>query len=459
MSTLHSWIAPTFVLAALVAGLAPAVAEASSHREAPAISDDPAADNTDLYAWVNAGTHDKLNVVANWIPLEEPAGGPNFHNFSDDVRYEIYVARGKKNTPVVSYYIEFTNSKIKRVAVDDLGIGLGGGKEFFAQLSGVTQTYTVTKVDANGKQTVIAEGVASAPPNIGPSTDAIAYKNGGYSDKYAAGFIASTKDGGRVWAGPRDDGFYVDLGGVFDLANLRGKGTAQDGVSGFNTHSIALEIPTKVVAASGKIPASSSVDSIIGVWTATSRRKITIRNFAGGKRDYGPWVQVSRLGVPLINEVVIGLQDKDKYNATYPADDVKNFGAYVLNPILVRDAEAVGIYAALGVDPKPFRTGRGDILDILNLGSKDITFGDMLRIDLSKDPGFPNGRPIPGGKAANQEQADVTDVLMQVILSKGALPDKVQDGVDYNDRDFLAEMPWLPLPHVGYDGGHGTPTP
>lgn len=455
MTTLRPWFAPVFVLAALVAGLAPAAAEASSHREAPAISNDPAADNTDLYAWVTPGSHDKLNVVANWIPLEEPAGGPNFHSFSDDVRYEIHIARGASNADVVSYYIEFSSTPIKRVAVEDLGLGLGGGKEFFAQLAGVTQTYTVTKVLGDGKKTVIAEGIKPAPANIGPVTDAVAYESDGYTDAYAAKFISNTKDGGRVWAGPRDDGFYVDLGGVFDLANLRAKGEAQDGVSGFNTHSIALEIPTSVVVS----PKEKGVNSIIGVWTATSRRKLTIRHFSGGESSYGPWVQVSRLGVPLVNEVVVGLQDKDKYNATHPADDVANFGAYVLNPILVRDAEAVGIYAALGVDPKPFRSGRSDILDILNLGSKEITFADMLRIDVTKDSGFPNGRPIPGGKAKNQEQADVTDVLMQVILSKGALPDKVRDSVDYNDRDFLAALPWLPLPHAGYDGGHGTPTP
>jgi hypothetical protein len=458
MTTLRPWIAPIFALAALVVGFAPASAEASSHREAPAISDDPAADNTDLYAWVTPGSHDKLNVVANWIPLEEPSGGPNFHNFSEDIRYEIYVSRGAKNSEVVSYYIEFTSTPIKKVDVADLNIGLGGGKEFFAQLSGVTRSYTVTKVTASGKKTVIAKGVP-APPNIGPSTDAIAYKNGGYNDAYAAQFIAKTTDGGRVWAGPRDDGFYVDLGGVFDLANLRGKGEAQDGVAGFNTHSIVLEIPTTEVAKDGKAPAASSTDSIIGVWTATSRRKVTIRRFNGTQDAYGPWVQVSRLGHPLVNEVVIGLQDKDKYNATHPSNDVKNFGAYVLNPIIVRDAEAVGIYEALGVDPKPFKSGRTDILDILNLGNKEITFADVLRIDLAKDSGYPNGRPIPGGAQPNQEQADVTDVLMQVILSKGALPEAVRDSVDYNDRDFLAQLPWLPLPHSGFDGGHGDPTP
>lgn len=440
-------ISAPFVLAALAA-LVPDLAAASSHREAPSISFDPAADNTDLYAWVTPGTHDKLHIVANWIPLEEPSGGPNFHMFSDDVRYEIHLARGDTLTDHVAYYIEFSTTKPAFQKPDDLGAGLINGKEFFIQLTGVSQTYKVTRVDSKGAKTVVAENIQVAPANIGPRTDAV-LKNGGYTDAYAASFIKGTNEGGRVWAGPRDDGFYVDLGGVFDLANLRAAGTAQDGVSGFNTHAISLEIPV------AKLGAGTGKNGIFGVWSASSRRKVSLRHFNGKSEDYGPWVQVSRLGIPLINEVIIGYQDKDKFNATHPANDVANFGAYVLNPVIVRDADAVGIYEALGVDPAPFKSGRTDILDVLTLGSA-VAFGDMLRVDVTKDSGFPNGRPIPG-PAANKEGADVTDVLMSVVLSKGMLT--LGDGVDYNDKDFLKEMPWLPLPHVGYDGGHGKPTP
>lgn len=455
MTTLRSSFVPV-VLAAACAGLLSATAGASSHREAPSMAYDPSADNTDLYAWVTPGTHDKLNIVANWIPLEEPSGGPNFNEFSDDVRYEIYVMRGAQNVEVLSYYIEFTTSEPVYTNPGDLGAGLINGKEFFAQLSGQTRTYTVTKVEATGKKTVIAKDVPVAPNNIGPRTSSVVYGKP-YDDAFAASFITKTSDGGRVWAGPRDDGFYVDLGGAFDLANLRTKGAAQDGVAGFNTHAIALEIPTGIVSADGKVPKAPSTNSIIGVWSASSRRKVTIRRFGGNSRSYGPWVQVSRLGHPLVNEVVIGIQDKDKYNATHPADDVANFGAYVLNPVIVRDAKAVGIYDALGQDYNLFKDNRTDILDILNLGNKEITFADVLRVDLAKDSAYPNGRPLVGGKAANQEQADVTDVLLSVILAKGMLT--IADGVDYNDKNFLKDMPWLPLPHAGFDGGHGKPTP
>ena len=451
-------------------------ADASSHREAPLIAEDPSADNTDVYAWVQPGTHDKLYVVANFIPLEEPSGGPNFHKFSDDVRYEIHMARGADDLrDDVTYFIHFKTSRINRVDPADLTLAPGGGKEFFAQLSGQTQTYTVIKKVRGRSAQVIARDVPVAPTNIGPRTFGLIHAPGGVSDEYdddfAASFVESmgnNGDEGRVWAGPRDDGFYVDLGGVFDLANLRPAGLAQDGVSGYNVHSIVLEIPTTKLTENGELPGNTpSNDTTLGIWAAASRRQISIlRHFRGQKLNFGRWTRVSRLGLPLINEAVIGLQDKDKFNRTHPRYDVPNFGAYILNPVVVRDAEAVGIYAALGVDPTPFKSNRTDIIDIISL--KDIpeadahsiplnAVGDVLRVDLATDSGFPNGRPIPGGAQADQEQADVTDVLLSVLLAGGQLP--ISDGVDYNDKPFLQQMPFLPLPHRGFDEGHGIPTP
>jgi hypothetical protein len=446
---------------------------ASSHREAPLIADDPAADNTDLYAWVAPGTHDKLYIVANWIPLEEPAGGPNFNKFSDEVRYEIHIGRGPYHLyPIASYNIHFKTSRIQNVDVADLNQPLGGGKEFFSQLSGQTQTYTIYKDTAAGAQ-ILARDVPVAPLNIGPRTFGIVTKGDApsneYDDAFAARFIKDLGAEGRIWAGPRDDGFYVDLGGVFDLANLRPKGVAQDGVSGFNTHAIVLEIPTNLLTEDGNPPGNTpSNETTLNVWASSSRKQVVIRErgYYGGTYAVGPFIQVSRLGLPLVNEALIGLQDKDKYNRTHPAFDVQNFGAYFLNPVVVRDAEAVGIYAALNVDPTPFKSNRTDIIDIINL--KDIpssgahslgldVTGDVLRVDIATDSGFPNGRPLVGGASPQQEQADVTDVLLSVILAGGALT--ISDGVDYNDKPFLTEMPFLPLPHRGFDEGHGTPTP
>ena len=436
-------------------------AAASSHREAPAITEDPAADNTDVYAWVEPGTRDKLYILANYNPLQEPAGGPNFHQFSDDVRYAVHIARGADSLDdAVTYYIEFDSTPLATVDPADLNAAVGGGKEFFKQLSGVTQSYTVTKVEG-GNSTVIAQDVEVAPINIGPRTQAVVHAGATYDDAFAAGYVEDMGAEGRVWAGPRDDGFYVDLGGVFDLANLRAKGTAQDGVSGFNVHTIALEIPTQQLTFDGNAPAAGAgADNTLGIWASAERRKVHIRQFNGQSKYIGPWVQVSRLGLPLVNEALIGLQDKDKFNATHPRNDVANFGAYFVNPVVVRDAEAVGIYTALGADPTPFKSGRTDILDIISLndGTRTInTVGDVLRVDLGIDSQFPNGRAVPGGAAANQEQVDVTDVLLTVILSGGAIA--ISDGVDYNDVDFLTSFPFLALPHEGYAGGHGTPTP
>jgi hypothetical protein len=456
-------------VAALASSSVPNIARASSHREAPAIARDPAADNTDLWAWVEPGSHDKLNIVASYIPLEEPAGGPNFNEFSDDVLYEIHIARGNKSLrDVVTYQIVFRSTGSPEVDPADLKAPLGGGKEFFAQISGNTQTYSVIRIDKKGTSWEI-KNAPVAPVNIGPRTNAVAYKPAGakYDDAYAATFIKTFGNGrGRSFVGPRDDGFYVDLGGIFDLANLRPKGVAQDGVAGYNCHTIALEIPTATLTESGAAPTAGASDAqTLGIWASASRRKVRVLHSNGTEDSFGPWKQVSRQGLPLVNEAIIGLQDKDKYNATRPATDVPNFGAYFLNPVIVRDAEAVGIYSALGVPQSTvdaLKHDRLDIIDTINLKASghDIPLsatGDVLRVDMGLDSAFPNGRSLEGGPAPNQEPADVTDVLLSVLLSKGTIA--VKDNVDYNDRPFLTEFPYLALPWEGYAQGHGKPTP
>lgn len=460
--------------AALAALLVPALALGSSHREAPAISNDPAADNTDLYAWLSED-RSRLYVIANWIPLEEPAAGPNFHRFSDDVLYAVHVVRGATLDEAVRFEVEFDTEPVQRVDPADLGAPPGGGKEFFIQLTGaLDQRYTVTKItrDANGgeQRTVLVQDGRVAPPRIGPRTQEVANQLGlapftspTYDDAFAASFIATTEGdtGGRVWAGPRDDPFYVDLGGIFDLGNLREEGDAQDGLAGYNVHSIAFEIPVEHLTADGQRPgAEPGNDTLIGLWASSSRRAVETRSTDGAVELSGDWVQVSRLGLPLVNEVIIGYQDKDRYNRTTPQDDVQNFGPYFLNPVLVRDAEAVGIYERLGVDPAPFRTGRTDILDAINLkdvptaGAHSVPLeatGDVLRLDLATPSSFPNGRPLVPGEA--REQADVTDVLLSLVLAKGQL--QISDGVSRNDKPFMTEFPFLALPWQGFDEGQG----
>jgi len=465
----------SFALAFSISG----VALASSHREAPAISQDPTADNTDVWAWISSGSHDKLYVVAAYNPLEEPSGGPNFHKFSDQVLYEVHITRGNASLEdAVTYQIRFATAPIAKVDPADLQKPPGGGKEFFAQLAGsFAQTYSITKIVQGKGASVIAKDVPVAPPNIGPRTMAVGkafgiFSSATYDDAFASTFIKDMGAEGRAWAGPRDDGFYVDLARIFDLANFAGNATtplpnATDGVSGFNCHAIALEIPTTNLTSNGQAPTAGASDAqTLGVWASASRRKVSILRHGGERDDFGPWIQVSRLGLPLVNEALIGLQDKDKYNRTTPATDVKNFGAYFLNPVVVRDAEAVGVYAALGADPTSFKSNRTDIIDIINL--KNIPManahniplaqtGDVLRVDMGVDSGFPNGRPIPGGAAPNKEQADVTDVLLSVLLTKGMVA--VSDGVNSNDKNYLTSFPYLALPWEGARQGHGKPAP
>jgi hypothetical protein len=471
-------------LAALAALLLPALALASSHREAPSIAKDPTADNTDLYAWVAPGAHDKLYIVANYNPLQEPGGGPNFNPLSDEVLYEIHIVRGAASlNDVITYQFRFKTAKAPRVDTTNLSTAPGGGKEFFIQLAagaggGIpVQTYTVSKQVNNGAWQTIASNVKVAPPNIGPRTYSLVYKGQyasaetSYNDNFAASFITPLGTAGaegRVFAGPRDDGFYVDLGGIFDLAGLRAKGVAQDGVAGYNVSTIALEIPTTKLTANGAAPGSTAGNATtVGVWASASRRKVTVLHKDADDDDFGPWIQVSRIGLPLINEAVIGLQDKDKWNRAEPKDDLSKYGAYFLNPILVRDAEFAGFYATGGplaaINPVPLKSNRTDIIDIINL--KNIptanahsitTIGDVLRVDMATDSSFPNGRPIPSA-TPNKEGADVTDVLLSLILT-GATSG-VADGVDNNDVNFLPTFPFLALPWRGSDQGHGKPTP
>ena len=523
---------------------------ASSHREAPAISNDPAADNTDVYAFVttgSTGTNDTLNIVANWIPFEEPSGGPNFFKWSDDVQYQIHVTQG--TGPIsesVVYTFRFTTQPIPRVDSGLKAAGpntvngpcaspgtascVGGGKEFFAQITGdakttggaIVQTYTVTKSVAGKPDVVLAQSSGkpfiSVPYNIGPQTQATLnalapglIDKATYDEPYTEEFIATASDGTKVFAGPRDDGFYVDLGGIFDLANLRPKavagdcatrpdGTAagqckkaQDGLAGYNVHSIAIQIPTKQLTFDGNLPAAGPSDkNTVGIWATSNRRKVSIIRANGSTASYGPWVQVSRLGIPLVNEAVIGYQDKDKYNHTRPNADVGNFGAYILNPVVVPDAEAVGIYKALGVTvTDKLRHGRTDIVDIISLAATGCTTytgtdptknchhvaladgstGDVLRVDLGLDPkvyGFPNGRSLINAAAPNMEQADVTDVELSLLLGgipaltangDTGHPPFIQDHVDYNDKPFPQHFPWLALPWEGFSEGHGKITP
>jgi len=292
--------------------------------------------------------------------------------------------------------------------------------------------------------------------------------------------LGSQGSEGRAWAGTRDDGFYLDEKGIFDIINLAGlttiggrKTPGEDVFAGFNLNVIALEVPTSRLTGTGKLPAHNGKpgdDTLLGVWASASRRKVRVLHRNGEPTQDGPWVQVGREGLPLIDAGMIGVQDQSKYLRTTPLTDVANFAPYFLSPILVRDVEALGIYGALGLDQATIaklKSNRVDILQTINLdniptpGAHHVPIaagktGDVLRIDIATDSQFPNGRQIPG-KFPNAEQVDVSDVLIGLIVT--GTPGSVGDGVNHNDKNYLTEFPWLALPWQGLNEGHGATAP
>ncbi|EYF05901.1 DUF4331 domain-containing protein [Chondromyces apiculatus] len=463
-----AWIGTA--LAALGVLSASPEARASSHREAPAIASDPAADNTDLYAWVQGSN---LVILANYIPFQPPAGGPNYHAFSDDVLYEVHIVRGPTSLEdAITYQIRFSTTPVTVHDPAALDPTPAGGNEFFSQIAGAVQTYSVTKV-VGGNAVTLIDNVPVAPPNIGPRSNVLAY--GAPAAGYPAFSVSSTflrllaNNEGRVWAGPRDDSFYGDLGHLYDLGGLcpmmvapNPPCTARNHVGGYNVHTIALELPLTRVNGGAVIPGASDAQTV-GVWASASRRKVRVLRAGGTHDDLGPWVQVSRAGIPLMNDVVIGLQDKDRYNSAHPRDDFANFGPYLLNPMLVRNAEYAGLYgagqplAAYAAQLPELRANRTDIIEVLNLGipilgNHTITsVGDVLRVDLGTPSIFPNGRPINLGQ--NTEQTDVTDLSLTLVLT-GTIALTVSDGVNTNDRLFLTTFPYLAPPWEGANESH-----
>lgn len=308
--------------------------ESSSHREAPLIANDPLADNTDVYAFRNPADPGRIVLIANYIPFELPQGGPNYYNFGEDVAYDIHI----KNNPStkgddIIYRFEF-----KLVNEDP--------NTFFNIRAGQQNqkaTYTCSKSTDGGKSfsAIITNGVVP-PNNIGPrSIESEIGLNTSYSSLMTSA-ITRASTGENVFCGPVDDPFFVDLGGIFDLGNVRPM-NAIDGLKCKNVHTIALDIPVRLLQKDGKRPSAAKDildgDYVVGVWASASRKAITVRHDGaeakrtGVKTTSGPWVQVSRLGMPLTNEVIIPIGRKDEWNAMTPYDE-KEFEKYFTNPEL-----------------------------------------------------------------------------------------------------------------------------
>ncbi|MBC8074032.1 MAG: DUF4331 domain-containing protein [Deltaproteobacteria bacterium] len=419
-------IATLTIAAALVA--MPGTAAASSHREAPAIGEDQFADNTDVYTFISPTNPDNLVIVANYVPLLIPSSGPNFYKFSDNVRYEIRIDNDGDAQTDVTYHFAFHTTVANGGTflynvgpIDSLGS---------ANLN-VRQTYDLYSAyqDINGDKHVdkIVEGGQVAPWYVGDRS----FPDDSY-EGIAQSAIADASDGSRVFAGPRDEPFFVDLH-VFDLLGVAGAPTT-DGV---NVMSLVLEVPIANIAQYQQRPADSTAkNAIAGIWARALRPIVTIRNGNQDDGNFGGWQQVSRLAVPLVNEVVIPLQDKNAFNRGAPVDDVMNFGSYILNPELPGLLNAV---LGAGCAPTP-PGGRADIVGILS--PNGTAAADLLRINIAQgqtydNSSFPNGRRL---------EDDVTDTLLTVLCNNGAA---VGDGVDGNDLPFFDDMPYLASPHSG----------
>ena len=442
----------SIVVLALLFAPAPKASSAASHREAPLISLDPTADITDFFMFrsYEAGKDDKIVFVMDVIPGEEPSSGPNYYNFDPNVLYAFNVDNnmdGKAND--IRFEIQFKNEF--RGVNKDLGLFLsyvalppitaldGAGSEGL----GLRQTYTLTMVKA-GKRTVLGSGLFAVPSNVGPRTMPD-------YDALAAQGMYTLSSGARVFAGQRDDPFYIDLGAVFDTLNLRDPGT--DMLSGFNVHTIALEVPASWLTKDAKGPETTAFPKL-GAYANTYRRSVRVLKSSGDEYKDG-WVQVQRLANPLINEAIIGTQDKDRWNRLEPQQEVA-FLDYYTNPRL--DA---ALQVVFGAPASPLLDLR-DVLLTYTAGNYD-KLSELLRLDVSVDPvalGSQNPLTVLGGDSAGWPNGrrpidDVTDVAVRVIGGSNYL--SASDAVQTNDKPLPAVFPFIASPWDGLNRVHQNP--
>ena len=309
---------------------------ASSNREAPLISNDPLADNTDVYAFRSPDDPNMVTIICNWIPFELPEGGPNYCNFGTNIRYEIHI-KNKTTTTADDILYRFTFSQVNEDPTTFFNIRLAK--------QNLKTTYTCEKSVNGGAFVAIVTGGIVPPNNIGPrSINSTPVGLGASSyDALITTAIATATTGEKVFCGPVDDPFFVDLGGAFDVGNFRPEGNSTnptiDALNRYNVHSIALKIPINLLQKDGKtvLQAANILDGdyVIGVWASASRQQIkTFSTTGGGTETFsGNWVQVSRLGMPLVNEAIIPVGMKDKWNSSNPAQDVQ-YAQYFTNPEL-----------------------------------------------------------------------------------------------------------------------------
>ena len=442
-----------FLLAGLLAAsLVPAAVFASSHSEAPGTSKDRLADDTDLYAWVAPDAPNAVTFVGNWVPLIEPNSGPNFVSFDDNASYYINIDNVGNAKKHIRYEFKFNTT---RQNPNTFLFNTGVVNSLTDPNLNVRQTYTMTRI-VNGSERTYGP-FPVAPPFVGPTSMP-------HYQALAQSAITMLPDGTKIFVGPRDDPFFVDLAAIFDLLTIRkvpgNKGHGVDGVSGYDVMSIVLQVPKRLLTKDGMDPSASLHNEIIGIWDTAERPQTRTINGDGTISQSGPDVQVSRLGMPLVNEVVIALKDKDKFSASEPANDVANFGAYVVDPELARLFHAI---FGLTV-PAPPRT---DLVTVFATGipglnqPQAVSPGEMLRLNMTIAPattpnrfgviagdnaGFPNGRRLFD---------DIVDISERVVAGGYLLTpatnvapnNQLGDGIDANDKPFLPYFPYVAPPN------------
>ena len=307
--------------------------DASSHREAPMISNDPLADNTDLYAFRSPDDTTTVTIIANYIPLQLPQGGPNYASFGENIRYEVHI-KNDAATQGDDVTYRFTFTKVNEDTTTFFNIRLGK--------QNLKTTYKCEKSVRGGAFTTIVAAGIVPPPNIGPrSIENATLGLGKTHDQLIAEAITTATGAGgeKIYCGPADDPFFVDLGGIFDLGQTRSGNAQKDGVAGYNIHSIALKIPIAGLQKTGKnITQAANIldgDFVIGVWASASRQQTrSISPTTGVETGSGNWVQVSRIGMPLTNEAVIPIGSKDKWNVLTPYNEDPNMDKFFTNPEL-----------------------------------------------------------------------------------------------------------------------------
>ena len=443
--------------AGLIASLAPGASIASSHREAPLTTAEPQIDQTDLYAFVSSDEPDKVNLISSWIPFEEPAGGPNFYLWAEHTNYDINIDNDGNARADIIYRWRFKTHH------------RGGGNSFLYNNGAVDslndpnlliyQTYDLWRINVGGNTKKVLDDAPVVPSHVGdgsmPTYNADLFDVGVTSYGY--------QNGNKSWVGQSDDPFFLDLR-VFDL--IYGGDFSEvgdDTLAGFNVNTMALQVPH------GKVRGDE--DGIIGIWNTASRRGTRIQGNDGSVVNSGPYVQVSRLGMPLVNEVVVPVAAKDYFNGSKPKNDAQFLGA-VQDPELPHVISAV--YPSVFPDVPDSDTGtagiqRADLISVFLTGVAGVNMpagvqaSEMLRLNLDTPPcssacstlgvidgdlaGFPNGRRLDD---------DIVDIALRVVMGV-LLPghdtdaDTLGDGVGANDSPSLSSFPYVAYPHSGSD--------